>query len=237
MKLVSFFSIFSLISGITYAATSSDGTEYTLASQNNPGVTFSIGYSLGQHDGSAQAMSSSVKLTKDNKILSGTFSVPISSMTTGNSKRDCHMMEALGIDYSKSQFPKEHVCNSDILPTSGPDSVSFQTIDFNFISIKGDSNSGLPAVLEEGKVYNLPIHGKWTIHGVTQEVGGAQSNEVVLAQVKLLNASTGELQLFAKFNISLSKFGVIVKPFKIAFVSIGVDDIAKVTFNTRMVRK
>lgn len=237
MKLSSLFIFLSFIGGFANTALAAEATEYKLATQENPGVTFKIGYSLGVHDGSAQTMNSSVKLTKDNKILSGHFVVPISSMTTGNSKRDCHMIEALGIDYSKSQFPKEHVCDGDKMPTTGPDAVAFENIEFNFVSLKADENSGLPAVLEEGKVYNLPIQGKWTIHGITQEVGGAQSDEVILAQVKLLNAATGELQLFAKFNLSLQKFGVVVKPFKIAFVSIGVDDIAKVTLNTRMVRK
>lgn len=219
------------------AQTSASSTEYTLADAKSTGVTFQIAYSLGIHDGNVSQMNSSVKLSEKNKILSGEFSVPLSAMATGNSTRDCHMTEALGIDYKNSKFPAEHVCANDQLPASGPDAMAFDHIQFKFVSLKDSANAGLPEVLEVGKVYNLAIQGQWTIHGVTQEIGGQNPDEAINVQVKLLDPATGELQLFGKFELSLAKFGVVVKPFKIAFVKIGVADIAKIIINTRMIPK
>jgi hypothetical protein len=204
--------------------------KYSLANKNATGVTFQIAYSLGVHDGTVSEMDSSVQLSDKNKILSGEFTVPLSAMATGNATRDCHMREALGIKYEGSAFPTDHVCVGDQLPATGPNAMAFENLQFKFKNVKAAA-SELPEVLEVGKSYPILIQGQWTLHGVTVDVG---TDESIAVQVKLLDGATGELQLFGKFELSLAKFGVVVKPFKIAFVKIGVADNAKVTINTRL---
>ncbi len=207
--------------------------KYSLANKASTGVTFQIAYSLGVHDGTVSEMDSSIQLSDKNKILTGEFSVPISAMSTGNATRDCHMREALGIKYEGSAFPADHVCINNELPTSGPDSLAFNKLQFKFKNVKA-TTSELPEVLEVGKSYPVLIQGQWTLHGVTVDVGAEES---IAVQVKLLDDVTGELQLFGKFELSLAKFGVVVKPFKLGFVKIGVADNAKITINTRLLPK
>src|SRR5262245_5385660 len=92
-------------------------------------MTFSLGWTLGTHEGRASQVSGSLRARLDPlEILEGEFRVPIGAMSTGSVSRNCHMREALGIDYSRSRFPREHVCVNDQVPASGPDSVVFPDI-------------------------------------------------------------------------------------------------------------
>lgn len=209
---------------------------FVLSNSKSTGITFQIGYSAGVHDGTTSAMNALVTLSEKNEILKGEFSIPIENVSTGNATRDCHMREALGIDYAHSQFPTDHVCDSDNkVPASGPDSIAFPTISFKFVNVKKNSGSILPEVLEVGKVYDVAVQGQWTMHGKTVDFSGDTSTEFIPVQIKLLNADTQELQVSGKFQISLKDFNIVVKPFKIAFLSIGVADNAKVTLNTKMI--
>ena len=211
---------------------------YTTANTKSTGVTFQIGYSAGVHDGTVNAIDTQVTLDSKNQILSGVFTININSMSTGNKNRDCHMREALGIDYTNSKFPDEHVCDSnEQTPATGPDSIVFPEIKFEFSSVKANSNSVLPEVLEVGKVYNLAIQGRLTVHGQVKDFTAADSTEFVPVQVKLLDAQTGEIQIVSKFDVVLKDFGVIVKPFKFGFVKISVADKAKVSLNMKLVQK
>ena len=84
------------------------------------GMAFSLGWSLGTHEGRASRVTGSVQAQVEPfAIAQGEFRVPIAAMSTGSSTRDCHMREALGIDYARSQFPAEHVCVNDRVPMSG----------------------------------------------------------------------------------------------------------------------
>lgn len=208
---------------------------YSLSNPSKTGITFKIGFSAGVHDGDVDAMENKVVLDKKNNILSGDFKILIDHISTGNSTRDCHMREALGIKYEGSQFPNEHVCDSDDkLPASGPDAASYQAISFSFTSVKANSNSLLPETLEVGKVYNLAVQGKFTMHGRTKDFSAVNSTEFIPVQVKLINAETQELQLASKFEVSLSEFGVVVKPFKLGPFKIGVSDKAKVSLDMKL---
>ena len=205
----------------------------------NAGVTFQIGYTAGVHDGAVSAVDSRVVLDSKNQILSGDFTININDMSTGNKNRDCHMREALGIDYTNSKFPNEHVCDSnDQTPATGPDSIAFPEIRFQFSSVKMNSKSILPEVMEAGKVYNLAIQGKLTVHGKTKDFTAADSTEFIPVQVKLLDVNTGEIQLVSKFDVVLKDFGVTVKPFKLGPIAlINVADKAKVSLNMKLVQK
>ncbi len=213
---------------------------YGLADAKVSGVTFQIGYSAGVHDGTVSTILAGVTLDEKNQILAGDFIVPIASMSTGNATRDCHMREALGIDYNNnnakgSKFPAEHVCDSNNqTPKVGPDAIVFDRIKFSFRTVKANSNSVLPAVMEVGKVYKLAVQGQWTMHGIVQDISLPTSTEFVPVEVKLLNATTKEIQVSGKFELSLKKFNVIVKPFKFGPINITVADNAKITLNSKL---
>ncbi len=223
---------------LSTSAFAQETKHYVLADAKSPGVTFQIGYSAGVHDGTTSEMTANVTLSQKNAILKGDFKIPISQISTGNSTRDCHMREALGINYTDSKFPTDHVCDSDNqLPQTGPDSIAYPEIRFKFTNVKKDSGTELPEVLEVGKAYKVAIQGQWIIHGQTVDLAANEGTESIPVQVKLLDAETQEIQVTGKFQISLKAFNIIVKPFKIAFIQSGVADNAKVTLNTKMVLK
>ena len=224
------------IANMAFAQSDVNGTKvYSLSNQKATGTTFQIGYSAGVHDGTVSAIDAQVTLDQKNNVLFGDFVIDIADMSTGNKTRDCHMREALGLDYTVSQFPNEHVCNSDDkTPSEGPDAIAYPQISFHFSSVKANSNSVLPEVLEVGKVYNLAVQGKFTVHGQVKNFTAQDSTEFIPVQVKLVNAETGELQLTGKFDVILKDFNVIVKPFKFGFIKIGVADKAKVSLNMKL---
>ena len=235
MKLVLLTALTITFARIAPAHSLEASTTYDLFDPQKTGITFQIGYSAGVHEGTITAADVKVVLGQKNKVLSGQFIIPISAMHTGNETRDCHMREALGIDYKNSQFPNDHVCNSkDQTPESGPDSIVYPTIEFKFVNVKSNSNSELPEVLEVGKVYTLAVQGIFSMHGIHKDFSQETSTEFVPIQVKLLNAQTGEIQIAAKFPISLKEYGITVKPFKFGFVKINVADDAKVTVNMKI---
>ena len=116
-------------------------------------LLFEIGYTAGVHKGSASQVEGLVNFDANNQLTLANFTVPLSSLSTGNSTRDCHMREALGINYELSNFPKDHVCEAgDVLPSSGPNSVAYPTIEFEFSKL-ASSSLPLPSVLVPGQVY------------------------------------------------------------------------------------
>lgn len=188
---------------------------YALVPQekDSTGVTFSIPYSLGTHDGVAKKISGSVTLdlSQPKKVL-GSFKVQIHDLQTGNTNQDCHLREALGIDYSKSNYPKEHVCSSDDkLPESGVDSVVYPNIEFKIKSFE----------LKDKKV--VAVTGAWEIHGVSQST---------TIPIELIPEKTG-FRLVGTTQISLASHQIEVKPAKIIFAKITVDDIVTVKFDLR----
>ncbi len=232
--------ILTLTTAINVNAQLPDGLakSYVLSNPATTGVTFQIGYSLGVHNGTVTSMKSLVTLSNKNKILSGEFSIPISQISTGNATRDCHMREAMGIEYSKSSFPTNHVCDANNqLPSSGVDSIAYPEVRFKFVTVKKNSGSDLPEVLEVGKVYSLAVQGQWVMHGQVVDFSSDVSPEFLPVQIKLLNAATQEIQVTAKFQISLKAFNIQVKPFKVLIASIGVSDNAKITLDTKMILK
>src|SRR3954471_299985 len=62
------------------------------------GVTFTLGWTLGTHEGQASRVTGSVQAQVEPFVIGqGEFRVPITAMSTGSTTRDCHMREALGI--------------------------------------------------------------------------------------------------------------------------------------------
>ncbi|MGB7217445.1 MAG: YceI family protein [Vicinamibacterales bacterium] len=151
----------------------------------NLGLAFSLGWTLGTHEGKASEVTGSVQARLEPlAIAQGEFRVPIAAMSTGSVSRDCHMREALGLDYARSRFPEEHVCVSDQLPASGPDSVAFPDI---VVRMRG-SGPGPTALLE------------LSLHGRTNRVS---------APVRLQRIGS-DVQVQTEFELKLADFGITV---------------------------
>lgn len=173
-------------------------------SQDRPAVVFRVPYSSGVHEGRALAIEGAVvgDLSAP-QSLKGEFKVPIASLLTGNASRDCHLREALGLDYSKSAYPREHVCGSEnTLPGQGPDSIVYPEINFK-----------LKSVVQKGPE-EAELSGEWTIHGKSR-----------LSRFMVKTRYEGDkVRIRGDLSLSLRDFDIQVKPAKILFLTIKVDD-------------
>lgn len=174
----------------------------------NSGVTFQLPYTAGIHTGQISQAMGAIRIDKASQTVTGSFTVPIAGITTGNATRDCHMRESMGIDYSKSQFPNQHVCDfQNQVPAQGPDSIAFPNIEFD---ISGVVSSSGPLTLEPGKAFDVQTTGKWTVHGVS-----VQKNFTLHIAVE----SGGSLKISGTVPLLLSEFNIVVKPF--LFITVG----------------
>ncbi len=181
---------------------------YTLVplSSDDSGIHFEIGYGalvpLGTHRGVAKV--ASVEVVADLEALtltSAKFTVPLDQMTSGDSKRDCHMREALGIDYvnKQSAFPENHVCKSDFtLPETGVDSVVFPTIQMEFKAGIGSAKRSETGVVDIQTKVELTIHGVMKVYPVSLHVEPDSS-------VK------GQSRVTSQFDVPLKDFSLTVK--------------------------
>jgi len=155
-------------------------------------VEVSIGYTLGTHELKSTSMNGA--LTQPDvslESISGELLVPIRDLKEGNAKLECHMLSSLGVDYSKSKFPGEHVCDSDNrLPESGPDSVIYPNIVLKIERLKKVSED------------QYEVEGQWIIHGVSQKITSLRMK---------LEERGDEMISSGKTQFRLSDFGVVVK--------------------------
>lgn len=186
-------------------------------------IQFSIAYTFGTHKGSANLVLGDVSTDENDNVIKAHFQVPIESITTGNPTRDCHTREALGINYTQSQFPKEHVCNSrNEIPATGPDSIQYPDITVEFLEMSLPSE---PFTLGIPQVSQVKV--KMSIHGVER----IQIWPVTI--IKTINSDrVPGFRLMSHFDESLKDFGVQVK----SFMGIGVKDTVKVQIALDLVR-
>ena len=191
------------------------------------GITFSIGWTLGTHGGRAAQVRGTLRAAPDPLVITqGEFRVPIAAMSTGSATRDCHLPEALGIDYSRSQFPREHVCVNDRLPTSGPDSVVFPEIVITLRELRPlqQATSPTPLRLVPNQKIDAQILMGLSIHGVTQDL---------TAPVELQMDDAQRVRVATSFDVALAPFGVVVKMPPL----MSVKDRAKVKLSLLLVRQ
>ncbi len=182
-------------------------------------------YTLGTHTQTAQEVRGEVTLdpaTLDS--ASGMVVVPIAAIHGDGGTRDCHMREALGLDYAASgRFPGEHVCDErDRLPASGPGSVAYPDVRLELLGARPLDDV---ALLEAGKPVRVELEVRWTIHGVSRP-----ARELVRA----VREGTG-LHVRGRSTIVLGDFGVVVKPTKVLFAEIRVGDAVTVTYDLKLV--
>ena len=201
------FSLFILIFSLNFL-TSLAGT---LTPSEKSKVAIELPYSMGTHEFSAKAFSGKIEWDeKANEIKSGELKLAIEAIKVKKSELKCHMMEALGLDYKASKFPKSHVCNNDDeLPKDGPDSIKYP-------EITGTLLSPLKMGENEAKV-------SWQIHGKIKEM---------TMPVTLTKGEGGELVVLnSKWKLKLSDFDIIVKKF--LFIAVKDDVSLNMTLSLR----
>jgi polyisoprenoid-binding protein YceI len=165
------------------------------------GLTFSLGWTLGTHQGKASRVTGSLEAQPDPLVITGgEFHVPITAMSTGSTTRDCHMREALGIDYKNSHFPANHVCMNDEVPPSGPDSVVYPEI---VIRIRGPqpASARAAAALDPKQPVDVMVPLEFSVHGVTRTVSAPL--RLQWTKPDLVHAQT-------EFDLKLADFGIVV---------------------------
>lgn len=181
-------------------------------------------YSLGSHTQTAQEIRGEVTLDPATLATgSGSIVVPIAGLHGDGSTRDCHMREALGLNYAAGgRFPKEHVCDGqNRLPASGPESVAFPDIRLELLGGRPlDDLSFLAA----GQPVRVEIDVRWTIHGVTRD-----RKELV----RVVRDGPG-LHVRGRSTVALADYGVVVKSTKVLFADITVGDAVTVTYDLKL---
>ena len=182
-------------------------------------------YSLGTHTQMAQDIRGEVTLDPATLAgASGSVVVPIAGIHGDGSTRDCHMTEALGLDYAAGgRFPGDHVCDGqNHLPASGPESVAFPDVRLDLLGARPLDELSL---LESGKPVRVELDVRWTVHGVAK-----QQKELT----RVLRDGNG-LRARGRSTVVLADHGVVVKPTKVLFAEIKVGDAVTVTYDLRLV--
>ncbi len=176
------------------------------------GLVVDVPYSLGTHHEHVTAVDGSVRIDPETlRLEGGRLVFPLAGFRSDDPKRGCHLREALGLDYARSRFPREHVCDDqNRLPAMGPDAIAFPEIVLEL------TKEG-PAPAVPGTAGGVEVEGMLTVHG--------SSRPVRLRLAVARDASVpGTLRLRGRVPLHLSDFGVKVKPANVLFVSITVRD-------------
>ena len=225
-KIILFFSIFVSLSGHTIERT----LVPQLKADASSGLRFSVPYAAGVHKGTASRVDGILVMDETDQVSSAHFEVAIGTLSTGNATRDCHMREALGLDYTHSRFPNDHVCDSDNqTPSGGPDAIVHPLISLDFVGFEK-----APATpIAEGLLTESTVTAQLKIHG--------QSKELVALPIKILKTKDASglpvFKVTCRMLISLKEFNVIVKPFTFGPIKIGVDDKVTVDLDLTLAEK
>ena len=169
------------------------------------GIQIAIGYTLGTHEGSASTVRGKALVDFENaSVASAEFRTPIASMTTGSDKRDCHMREALGLDYGMSGYPEAHICDSgNRLPETGVNAIQYPEVVFELKGLNAADGSPLTRIDAGAETQVLAI-GSWTIHGVRKD-------QFVAVRISRSDASgSPRLRVRGATELLLKDFGVEV---------------------------
>lgn len=162
-------------------------------------VILKVPYTMGTHKLEGEGFLGTVHLDEKTLTISeGRLSLKVDKITGEKKTLVCHMKEALTLDYERSDFPEDHVCEDDKLPSEGKNAPIYPEIEVQLLKpISVDVTS---------------MNVKWTIHGVSRE----QEIPVSMSW----NNISRKLSLNSNFIINLKDFDITVKK----FLFIGVDD-------------
>lgn len=182
----------------------------SLLPQEGTKVEVKAPYTFGTHEIQSSEIQGSVEYDlKKNTILSGLLKLPITSLLHDDKELQCHLQEALGLDYDRSDFPDDHVCDDkNRLPEEGKNSIVFSHISAEVLEPIPSGSSELPV--------------KWTIHGVTKEIPTKIQSSWI--------SESGRLILEGKITFKRKDFGIIVKK----FLFVAVDEEIPVSFKIEL---
>lgn len=181
--------------------------EPVAAVQGSPSCRMAVPYTFGTHGFEVREMAGQMRVDWDPPLVaSGRLTVPLASLHGGGATLNCHMREAVGLDYSKSAFPGEHVCSGGQLPLSGKDAVAFPEITFD---IKGVTLIGDPTLTtsSDGVRRRVLVSGRFTIHGVSRD----DELDLLMTVGALDGTRPRTLRIEGSHTIRLSDYGIKVK--------------------------
>jgi polyisoprenoid-binding protein YceI len=175
------------------------------------GLVVEVPYSVGTHHEHVTAVDGTVRVDPETSRLErGRLVVPLSAFRSDDPERGCHLREALGLDYARSRYPRDHVCDdANHLPVAGPDAIAFP-------EVVVELTRGGPATGAPGAASEVEVEGTLTVHGITHPL------KLRLATSR--DAGTGLLRVRGRVPLRLSDHGVKVKSAGVLFVSISVRD-------------
>ncbi len=194
-----------IVASLVLSAATATADPSALRLAGRPDLEWSLPYTFGTHRGTADSLTVDARADASRSALASlVLRVPVESLHSGNATRDCHLREALGIDYKGSRYPAKHVCDgSDTIPPTGRDRVAFPEIVFEMSPESAPLAYVPPA---PGRRSEIEIPGRWTIHGVSWA-------DRVKATVTTDPADPAALRVEGEHDLSLGDFGVVVKPF------------------------
>ena len=134
-----------------------------------PSVRIDLPYTFGTHNFEVSTLKGEVRVDWQGALaVTGRLVAPLSSVRGGSDTLNCHMREAMGLDYSKSAFPGSHVCSGGQLPATGNDAVAFPEIAFEIkrVTLAGERSRAGQGDAEKVRV---SVAGRWTIHGISRD--------------------------------------------------------------------
>jgi polyisoprenoid-binding protein YceI len=176
------------------------------------GLVIEVPYTLGTHHEHVTAVEGTVRVDPETfRLERGRLVIPLAGFRSDDPKRGCHLREALGLDYARSRYPREHVCDDqNHLPASGPDAIAFPDLVLEL-------TQGGPAAAAPGADSKVDVAGTLTMHGISRAV------KLHLA-VSRPASDPGMLRVRGRVPLRLADFGVKVKSAGALFVSISVKD-------------
>lgn len=207
-----------LLAGLPAGARAEAGL-YRVGSAQGEGdpspVALELPYSLGTHRLRVTRIQGAIRLDPSTlQVTEGTLRFPVEAIRSGDATLECHLQEALGIDYARSRFPADHVCDDDRLPATGPDAVAFPEI---VLTLVGSAPLGGTPPVEGGHASEVEAWGTLAIHGVTRPIR-------LRLTVSAGTEASRTVRVRGRHVLRLADFGVEVKPTKFLFVKISVGD-------------
>ena len=161
-------------------------------SLNDAKIQLKVPYTMGTHTLKASQLSGSLQWSESRQqLLSGELILAVQDIAADDETLRCHLLESLTLDYTKSDFPKKHVCEGDKLPLEGKNAPVYSNIK---VRLAGPFTLTDNAVLVE-----------WEIHGVKKE-------QTLPLEIKL-SEDKKTFTLKANFKLKRSDFGIVVKKF------------------------
>jgi len=175
------------------------------APEGSASVRIDLPYTFGTHNFDVRLLQGQISVEwKEAPVVSGRLTLPLASIHGGGDTLNCHMREAMGLDYARAAFPGKHICEGGKLPATGNDAVAFPDIAFEIKRVVVDS---VRTRAGEYEMWRATAYGRWTIHGVTRDA----SIDLRLAVPANETAHPRWVRIEGLRKIRLADYGIQVK--------------------------